>query len=216
MFVGRVPLYAAAGLAVAIALIVVLSVAIYLRGRAERTAVRAIWSAVMIAAVVAAPPMFVMLIEPALAERAARGLFIHPSPLAAAIPPVFAVVLLIVAHLLFPRRASHARTLKWRAVFIATVIIFTTLNVMNLGHPGWTGWFGFPFPYLLFSDAQISMNGEKPWTGFGATGVAANVSVLAMIATVLSLLYRRRNIAPAAPPETTSPAAIDTTVTRMP
>jgi hypothetical protein len=168
------------------------------------------------ASVVAAPLMFLMLIQPGLAELASRGVYIHPSRLASAIPAIFAVVLLVIACLLFPPRGSHTRTLKWRAAFIATVIVFTTMNVMNLCSPGWCGRYGFPFTYSWWSDAIMVMNGVTYGSGSSAVAVAANISVLAIIATVLSLIYRRRNIAPAANPETTSPAAIDTTVTRIP
>jgi hypothetical protein len=138
----------------------------------------------LVVEIIGSPSVFVMLMEPALAEQARRGMYMHVSPLSTWVPAFFAIVVLVAARLLFPLHGNHAHALRWRAAFVASVIVFATLNLMNWCHPGLCARYGFPFAYLTWS--LNSAGGSHP----GA--IVANFVVLAGIASILSILYRRR------------------------
>ena len=186
MFFWRLPLPGAAALAVAIALMVVIPVAIHCRSIARSALARGIWDTVVVVEIIGSPGVFRMLMEPAIAEQARRGTYVDLSPISTWVPAFFAIVVLVAARLLFPLRGDDARALRWRAAFVASAIVFAILNLMNWCR-GLCARYGFPFAYLTWSDAMTTIRG-----GSHPGAIVANIVVLAGIASILSILYRRR------------------------
>jgi len=190
VFIGRLPLFAAAGFPVAIALIVTVAVAIHFRSVAKNAVSRGVWSAVAVLSLIASPVPYTMLSERFIAAALREGMYIDlpPHPW---LPACFATAVLIAARLLFPARGTRMHTQRWRTAAVIAAIVFTFLNVANVGNPGWIGWFGFPLPYELYSDAMFTLNGDSGPRGLGPIAIVANIALFATVAISFSLYYRR-------------------------
>jgi hypothetical protein len=122
--------------------------------------------------------------------RSLPGLYVDPGDVVTLFPPVFAVLLLSVAAILFPASCAHSDA--WRIGYGLAVVAFVVLNLTNRCVPGWCGQFGLPFTWFEFSDAIGSFNGE-PQNPFRFGAFAADVAFLVSASTAAAVTYRKRH-----------------------
>lgn len=191
MYIWRFPLFAFSDVVTTAALLLVLSSVLEIRGRVRKVAIRGLFLALAVTAVALSPLLVHVIMEPALREHAAHGLYIDPSPFAYSLPAAVAVTVLFLSSLLFPSSASWRNVRAWRAAFAATSLTFLALNLANWCSPGWCERFGFPLPYAWWSDAQLVFNGTQFGSGFSLVILLMDLATFLGLAILLSKSYRR-------------------------
>ena len=191
MYVWRLPLFSFAILASTAAVVCALVVVLHLRGRTRIPIIRGIFSAIAVLTVIAGPVLTSMMIRRPLAEASRHGLYIDPPFFVFWIPAVVATLLIVAARLLFPSAAGRDGTAKYRAGFVAMLLLFALLNCANWCSPGWCERYGFPFPYSWWSDAMLVMAGKNLTAGFSRIAIFLDIAVAAAASWALAAYYRR-------------------------
>lgn len=191
MYVWRLPLLSFAVLASTAITVYALGAMLVLRGRLRAPIVRGILSAAAVLAVLAAPFLVDVFTRWPLGEAARHGLFIDPPFLLFWSPAAAAIILVALAWLLFPSGASSAFTLRYRAYFAGSVLLFAVLNCANWCSPGWCERYGFPFRYSWWSDAIVIWNGRNLTAGFSKIALLLNVATAVVASWALAVFYRR-------------------------
>ena len=191
MYVWRFPVLSFALLTVTSVLAALLLMLIELRARNPNSVIRGLLTSTSLLALLASPVLVAAMTEKELRLLAEHGHWRHYGPQVFAAPLVFAALLLVAAYALFPSREVERQPLKWRIYFLATCLGFSALNLINWCSPGWCERFGFPFPYLWWSDAVVIMNGRNITAGTSKVGLAMNVAILVVSVVLLSRVFRR-------------------------
>ena len=192
MLLGRLSLFAFSTLASMNVVLLAISGALALRRRSGNPVVRGVMSAIVVLAVLAGPAMMAALEEPYFRAEARRGHFIDPGPVHVWLPSIAAVLLLVFARILFPRRGDGRATAKYRLVLVALVLAFAFLNLANGCQPGWCGRFGVPFTYEWWSDAIVIENGINLSAGFSQTALALDIAIAVAAVAALAVHYHWR------------------------
>ena len=199
MYLWRLPFFAAIGIVTSVVTLLGSGLLLYLRSRLRGQVARGLCSAGAVGTILVSPVLFAKLVEPALMEAALHGTFIDAPPYAV-YSPLFVIAVLTGGWLLFPDRGNATATIRWRIAFTTLMIAFTVLNLANLCNPGWCARFGFPFPYLWWSDAVVEINGKSWSAGTSIAAAAADVAVVVVGSLALSVAWRRASAQTVTPP----------------
>jgi hypothetical protein len=191
MYIWRLPYLSFAVLVATAVVACVLATLLWLRGRMQNAAARGIVSSGAVVAVLAVPFLVDILARDSLAAAARHGMYIDPPQFIFWVPALFAVCLIALATFLFPARGTPGSTFRYRASFVALLLLFALLNCMNFCSPGWCERFGFPFPYSWWSDAILIMEGRNMSAGFSMIAILLDVAAAVGGAYALSLAYRQ-------------------------